>query len=176
MKTKKTKKSTLESLPKELKDRIVIVGTGTPLSGTINHTNVNSTALFPNSTTALNQEQMFPNPSTSVPIDVSKEDGSKKEIPKDFSFNVHYGASFPKIAKQLKKQGLKFSKKFIKKAELLRVCILAKSEFEFVGRKQTQKDILELNEYVTEHVMKKTFGRNHNFILTSTKLNDKEVK
>jgi len=178
MKTKKTKKSTLESLPKEIRDRVVVVGNGTPLSGTINHTNGNSTAFFPNGTTTLTQEQMFPNPSTSVPIGVHREIGAKNEQAKeykDISISVNYGENAPKIKKQLKAQGFKFDKHFIEGCECVRIDLLSLLDIDILTVKQGQKAFEKLNTMISDNAIKMTFG-DVKSKLKKTFINNKEVK
>jgi hypothetical protein len=177
MKTKKTKKSTLESLPKEIRDRVVTVGTGTPLNGTTNNTNVNST-LNPNSTTLINYDQMFPNPSTSVPIGVHKEIGAKKEQAKeykDISISVNYGENAPKIKKQLKAQGFKFDKHFIEGCECVRIDLLSLLNINILTVKQGQKAFEKLNTMISDNAIKMTFG-DVKSKLKKTFINNKEVK
>lgn len=178
MKTKKTKKSTLESLPKEIRDRVVVVGNGTPLSGTINHTNGNSTAFFPNGTTTLTQEQMFPNPSTSVPIGAHREIGAKNEQAKeykDISISVNYGENAPKIKKQLKAQGFKFDKHFIEGCECVRIDLLSLLDVDILTVKQGQKAFEKLNTMISDNAIKMTFG-DVKSKLKKTFINNKEVK
>jgi hypothetical protein len=178
MKTKKTKKSTLESLPKEIRDRVVVVGNGTPLSGTINHTNGNSTAFFPNGTTTLTQEQMFPNPSTFVPIGVHKEIGVKKEQEKEFkdiSISVNYGENSPKIKKQLKAQGFKFNKLLMTEYEIIRIDLLSLRAIGILNKKQVLKAFTKLNTRISENVIKTTFGEDVKSELKSTITNGKKI-
>jgi len=178
MKTKKTKKSTLESLPKEIRDRVVVVGNGTPLSGTINHTNGNSTAFFPNGTTTLTQEQMFPNPSVSVPIGVHREIGAKIEQEKeykDISISVNYGENAPKIKKQLKAQGFKFNKLLITEYEIIRIDLLSLRAIGILNEKQVLKAFEKLNTMISDNAIKMTFG-DVKSKLKKTFINNKEVK
>jgi len=177
MKTNKKQEkitSTIENLPKELRDRIVVVGTGNPFSGTINHTNINSTALQPNGTTALTKEQIFPNPSTSIPLDMGKEIDSEI-VKKDIAIAVNYGASGSSIKSQLKAQGFKFKKELIKECEAVRLDLLALLDINILTAKQGQKAFKKINTIISNNVIEMTFG-DVKSKLKKTFINNKEVK
>lgn len=192
MKTNKKNKSGIENLPKELKDRIVIVGTGIPLSGTINHSNINSTALFPNNTTAIAHEpfagdanggvvntpflskEMLPTNSTTIPIDAPKEVDSKK-VKEDIAIQVNYGKNSPSIKKQLTAQGFKFNKELIKGCEEIRVDLLALADIDILTKKQVLKAFAKLNTVISENVIQTTFGKDVKSVLKSTIANGKEI-
>lgn len=182
MKTNKKQEkitSTIENLPKELRDRIVVVGTGNPFTGTINHTNINSTALQPNGTTALTKEQIFPNPSTTIPVDyLFEENEPKKEEAKeytDISISVNYGASGGSIKSQLKAQGFKFDKDLIKGCEGVRIDLLSLLDINIITAKQGQKAFKKINTMISNNVIEMTFG-DVKSKLKKTFINNKEVK
>ena len=159
-KQKQTVTSTIENLSKELQERIVNVGIGIPFSGTINHTNVNSD-FSPFNRNALTKEKIFPNPTTTIPVDLSKENEPKKEESKDYSdisISVNYGTSGGSIKRQLKEQGFKFDKDFIKGCEDVRIDILSLLDVDILTTKQGQKAFTKLNTMISENVIEMTFG------------------
>lgn len=196
MKTNKKQEkitSTIENLPKELRDRVVYVGDasiGKDLSGNISHTNINTTdnpngrmfptnkATFPNGATSLTREQMFPNPSTTIPVDMDNEIGAKKEEVKeykDISISINYGTSGGSIKSQLKEQGFKFKKELIKECEAVRLDLLALLYIDILTVKQGQKAFKKLNTIISNNVIEMTFG-DVKSKLKKTFINNKEVK
>lgn len=193
MKTNKKNKSGIENLPKELKDRIVIVGTGIPLNGTINHSNINSTALFPNNTTAiahepfagdanggvvntpfLSKEKMLPTNSTTKP-NTTIPSALRKKVKEDIAIQVNYGENSPSIKKQLTAQGFKFNKELIKGCEEIRVDLLALADIDILTKKQVLKAFAKLNTVISENVIQTTFGKDVKSVLKSTIANGKEI-
>ena len=164
----KTKKSTIESLPKELQERIVTVGSGIPLSGTISHTNVNGSANL-----LVNGVNAFPHPSTTITqLSEAKEE---KTVKKDISISINYGASGRSIKSQLKGQGFKFDKDFIKGCEFVRLDLLALLDIDILTVKQGQKAFKKLNTIISNNVIETTFG-DVKSKLKKTFINNKEVK
>jgi hypothetical protein len=174
MKNKQTKKSTLESLPKEIRDRVVTVGTGIPLSGTINHTFLNgNSGTIGYGENGLTNKQMFPNPTTTIP----KSSEQKEEVKEsnDITISVNYGTSGSSIKNQLKAQGFKFDKDFIKGCEEVRIELLSLIDIDILTIKQGQKAFLKLNTMVSNNVIEMTFGDVKSKI-KKTFINNKEVK
>jgi hypothetical protein len=162
--------STIASLPKELQDRIVSVGIGNPFSGTINHTNVNS------SISPFNRnpnEQIFPNPTTTI-TQASEQKEEAKES-NDIAISVNYGTSGGSIKNQLKAQGFKFDKDFIKGCEEVRIELLSLIDIDILTIKQGQKAFKKLNTMVSNNVIEMTFGDVKSKI-KKTFINNKEVK
>lgn len=168
------KNSTIASLPKELQDRIVSVGTDIPLSGTINHTYLNSnsgTNVY--GRTALTNEQMFPNPTTTIPKSSEQKEEAKES--NDIAISVNYGTSGGSIKNQLKAQGFKFDKDFIKGCEEVRIELLSLIDIDILTIKQGQKAFKKLNTMVSNNVIEMTFG-DVKSKLKKTFINNKEVK
>ena len=165
MKSKKT--TTIESLPKELQNRIVNVGTGNPFSGTISHTDINSNTLLVNGVNA------FPNPSTI--ITQASEPKEEKTVKKDIAISINYGTSGGSIKYQLKEQGFKFDKDFIKGCEAVRLDLLALLDIDILSVKQGQKAFKKLNTIISNNAIEMTFGEVKSK-LKKTFINNKEVK
>lgn len=161
-------KSTIESLPKELQDRIVNVGTGIPLSGNTSHTSVNSTTNL-----LVNGVNAFPNPSTI--ITQASEPKEEKTVKKDIAISINYGTSGGSIKRQLKAQGFKFDKDLIKGCEVVRLDLLALLDIDILTVKQGQKAFKKLNTIISNNVIETTFG-DVKSKLKKTFINNKEVK
>ena len=158
-KEQETVTSTIANLPKELRDRIVNVGTGDFSSGTINHTNLYSTAFLPNSTTAI----------------AKTSEQKKEEKESNIFITINYDASKGSLKSQLKKQGLRFDKKLIKGCEQARIDLLTLIENDILTKKQGFKAFKKLNTIVSYNVIEETFG-DVNAELKATFINNKEVK
>lgn len=184
---------TIESLPKELKDRIVTVGITNSFGASGINSNANSTALFPNNTTAiahepfagdanggvvntpfLNKKKMLPTNLKTIPIDAPKKVDSKK-VKEDISIQVNYGENSPSIKKQLTAQGFKFNKELIKGCEAIRIDLLDLADIDILTKKQVLKAFAKLNTVISENVIQTTFGKDVKSVLKSTIANGKEI-
>lgn len=171
MKTNKkeqgTVTSTIDNLPKKIRDRIVNVGIGNTLNGTTSHTNIENTKLFVNGVDA------FPNPTTTI----TQASESKKESKEynDISISVNYGTSGGSIKRQLKAQGFKFDKDFIKGCEDVRLDLLALLDIDILTTKQGQKAFVKLNTMISNNVIEMTF-EDAKCKLKKTFVNNKEFK
>ena len=159
---KETVTSTIANLPQELRDRIVIVGAGDAsigkgLSGTVNA----CTALSSNGTNGITAKASEP-----------KTEKTEKE---DIEISINYGTSGGSIKSQLKAQGFKFDKDFIKGCESVRLDLLALLDIDILTIKQGQKAFSRLNIMVSENVIEATFG-DVKSKLKKTLINNKEVK
>ena len=155
MKTNKkeqgTVTSTIDNLPKELRDRIVNIGYVDTLNGTT------------------------PNGTTTVSTTMQSSEQNKEEKESTISITINYDASKGSLKSQLKKQGLRFDKKLIKGCEQARIDILTLIENDILTKKEGCKAFERLNTIISYNVIEETFG-DVNPELKATFINDKKVK
>lgn len=171
-KQKENPVSTVASLPKELQDRIVVVGAGIPLN-TQNGTCYNPKVGTSDASSPFTSDKMFPNPTTT--ISQASEPKKEKIVKEDISITINFGTSGGKIKTQLKEQGFKFDKHFIKGCEAVRLDLLALLDIDILTMKQGQKAFSKLNTMISNNVIEETFG-DVNAKLKKTFVNNKEVK
>lgn len=122
-----------------------------PLTGTINHSNVNNTALPPNVTTAISK-----NVNESLGHSESKD--NEKNI--DFNLNLDFGKKGGKLASQLKAQGFVLNKQDIKNCESIRTDLLAMEHVKVLKKKEVRKAFERVTEQIGRAIVKKYFGDN----------------
>jgi hypothetical protein len=125
-----------------------ITSMGIPLTGTINPLNYNSTALYPNSSTAISEN-----------VNASIGQPEPKVNPKDFNFtlNLDFGKKGGKLASQLKKQGYVLNKLWINDCETIRIDLLAMADIKILKKKEVRKAFERLTEQIGQAISIKYF-------------------
>lgn len=97
-----------------------------------------------------------------------KEETTSKRPSEVVELVIDYALSGGKLSRQLKNQGFKFDKVFIKRFEKIRVCLLCLSDTEIISESETKELFKKLNGRILEHLVHKTYGelKSFGFILT----------
>ena len=139
MKTNKkeqgTVTSTIDNLPKELRDRIVNLRYVDTLNG-----------FTPNGTTTVSTTTQ-----ASEPLKEERTFNGAK-------ISINYGTDGSSIKKQLKEQGFSFDKELIKGCEDIRIDILTLMDVKILTSKQGIKAFKKLNLMISHNVVEHTFG------------------
>jgi len=86
-------------------------------------------------------------------------DNAKSERPsKNLQLSLEYGTTGAKLSKQLKAQGHKFDKEFIKECQEIRITILALSEIGILIEKEVRSAFERLNESIAYCIAHETYG------------------
>lgn len=88
----------------------------------------------------------------------AKEDVSVNKRPTEIiKLEINFSKKGGKLSKQLKAQGFKFDKKFIKGIELIRIDILALDSIEILSKEAVRESLKRLNNLIAEHVINQTY-------------------
>jgi hypothetical protein len=72
--------------------------------------------------------------------------------------SLNFGKAGGKLSKQLKAQGHKFDKEFIKECQIIRIDILALSEIGILTSKETRSALERLNKSIARCIIHETYG------------------